>query len=115
MPQNSESNILKFPTTRKAAFRNPAGWWKAPLPMNVRRLSTSYASRPSRPVEPLALLVLALIETLQLHPAGRRRTRGLDVLGMLQDLEERWSGDEEVRIRVQAAMLILLARRTGRV
>lgn len=112
---NPEGNILPFPTKRKAAYRNPPGWWNGPLPSNVSLIRPPIRLPPTKPLEPAAYLILAILEALRTEPRTWARTGGPDVLGRLQDMSERWGEDEQVQLRVQEALRILLSRRTGRV
>lgn len=107
--------VVKFPTRRRAAYRNPPAWWNDPLPPNVTPIRRPRRPAPPEPLPPLAFLVLALIEAVRTEPASWARSGGPDVLHQLSAMAERFKADPEVLQQVQAAMRIALARRSGRI
>lgn len=107
--------ILRFPTARKAAYRNPASWWENPLPENVRRLRERARPEPHfEALRPSEYLLLALIEALREDATKSGEGYGPDVIGALQRMHERWEDDPEVSVRVGAAIRLLFARKSGR-
>lgn len=108
-------NVFPFPTSRKAPYRNPADWRKHPLPANITPIRRRPSPLPSQPLPSLGYVVLAVIDALQDDPKSWKRAGGPDVLGHLQQLRVRWEADRELKPRLDEALRIILARRTGRI
>lgn len=115
----ASADVIAFPTERKAAYPNPAaaGWWKNPLPPNVRPMwkpRGAWTPPQPEPMPATAYLVLAVVEALRTPRSTWHRTGGPDVWGKLAGLLDRFEEDPEVSARVKEACRMLQGRRSGR-
>ena len=114
MAGEDDAKVLRFPTRRKRAVKNPTRSWEQPISENVRRLWAPRALREPRPLTPAGYFVLALHEALRRDSKTRARSGGPDVIGELQGMFVRWEDDPEVQVGVRAALSMVFAHKTGR-
>lgn len=108
-------DVLAFPTKRKRAVKNPAGWWREGLPGNVQPIRPPVAPPQGELLPLTGYVALAIVQALRTNPKTWEHTGGPDVLGALQDMARRWSSDPEVLGMVtNAYSLVLNGRKSGR-